>query len=133
MASASAARPRLIWRSAAATCAGSSDVLFTANSIAIASDCISDSRQPAGAAASGRSAARARLDPHGKGHEAADDRTGAVVAVLGGRQGQGEVGKAAQQGADGDLALQPGQRGTEAEMEAVTEGDMAFGGAGHVQ
>src|SRR4051812_328543 len=63
------------------------------------------------------------------GH-AADQRAAPVGEVLG---GQGELRARGEQAAQRDLALDPGQRGAEAVVQAVAEGEVPAVVAGHVE
>src|SRR5258706_15484643 len=52
--------------------------------------------------------------------------------LVGGR-GERKMGEAADQGADGDLGLHPGERGAEAVVDAVAEREMLAASSGEVE
>ena len=49
------------------------------------------------------------------------------------RSGEAEVGEATEQAAEGHVGLEPGERGAEAVVRPVAEGQVSAGGSGHVQ
>ena len=67
----------------------------------------------------------------GEGGQAADEQAASPVQVPG-RAGQSQVGEPRQQAADGDLPLQPGQRGAQAGVDALAEGGVPVRPAGDV-
>ncbi len=79
-----------------------------------------------------RSAAGGSAEPDRERLQAAD-QAGVAPAQPRRRDRQGQVGEAGQQRADGDLALQPGERRAEAVVDAMAEGEVPAGVPAQVQ